>query len=108
MLENLFANALKYSRTRAHTEIEWGQMPAEGDRTGAFFVRDNGVGFDMAYADQLFKPFQRLHMPSEFEGTGIGLATVRRIIERHGGSVRGEGAPGEGAAFFFTLGEPCP
>jgi PAS domain S-box-containing protein len=102
-LENLFANAFKYTRTRDQTLIEWGRLP---DQPESFFVRDNGVGFDMAYADKLFKPFQRLHMPSEFEGTGIGLATVRRIIERHGGSIRGEGKPGEGAVFTFTFGDP--
>ncbi|MGE0097602.1 MAG: PAS domain S-box protein [Hydrogenophaga sp.] len=105
-LENLFANAFKYTRTREHTLIEWGWMPAQGGQPAQFFVRDNGVGFDMAYADKLFKPFQRLHMPSEFEGTGIGLATVRRIIERHGGSIRGEGKPGEGAVFSFSFGDP--
>ncbi|WP_439588828.1 PAS domain S-box protein [Hydrogenophaga sp.] len=105
-LENLFANAFKYTRRRDQTLIEWGRLPAQGDQPALFFVRDNGVGFDMAYADKLFKPFQRLHMPSEFEGTGIGLATVRRIIERHGGSIRGESRPGEGALFSFTFGDP--
>ncbi len=105
-LENLFANAFKYTRTRERTLIEWGRLPAQGGEQVVFFVRDNGVGFDMAYADKLFKPFQRLHMPSEFEGTGIGLATVRRIIERHGGLIRGEGRPGEGALFSFSFGDP--
>jgi PAS domain S-box-containing protein len=105
-LENLFANAFKYTRRRDKTLIEWGRLAAQDDPPGMFFVRDNGVGFDMAYADKLFKPFQRLHMPSEFEGTGIGLATVRRIIERHGGTIRGEGSPGEGARFTFSFGDP--
>ncbi|MCW5653715.1 PAS domain S-box protein [Hydrogenophaga sp.] len=103
-LENLFANAVKYSRTREVSEIEWGRLEAQGDQPERFFIRDNGVGFNVAYADKLFKPFQRLHMPSEFEGTGIGLATVRRIIERHGGSITGESQPGEGATFSFWLG----
>jgi PAS domain S-box-containing protein len=106
VLENLLANALKYSRTKERSVIEWGQLPAVGAEPRVFYVRDNGVGFDMAYADKLFKPFQRLHMPSEFEGTGIGLATVRRIIERHGGQINGESALGAGARFCFSFGEP--
>ncbi len=106
VLENLLANALKYSRTKERSVIEWGHLPPVGSEPTMFFVKDNGVGFDMAYADKLFKPFQRLHMPSEFEGTGIGLATVRRIIERHGGQITGEGRPGSGARFCFSFGEP--
>lgn len=104
VLENLLSNALKYSRTRDKTVIEWGLLPPVGAEPPMFYLRDNGVGFDMAYADKLFKPFQRLHMPSEFEGTGIGLATVRRIIERHGGQIMGESRPGDGARFCFSLG----
>jgi PAS domain S-box-containing protein len=103
VLDNLLENAVKYTRDQADTLIEFGQQNADGDPPGAFYVRDNGVGFNMQYADKLFKPFQRLHMPSQFEGTGIGLATVRRIVERHGGSIRAESAPGQGAVFYFTL-----
>jgi PAS domain S-box-containing protein len=104
-LENLLGNALKYSREQAHTVIEFGCVAAGDDGATRFFVRDNGVGFNMAYATKLFKPFQRLHMASEFEGTGIGLATVRRIIERHGGDITAISAPGEGATFSFSLGD---
>ena len=104
-LENLLGNALKYSRNQTQTVIEFGCSPAEDSGAPRFFVRDNGVGFNMAYAAKLFKPFQRLHMASEFEGTGIGLATVRRIIERHGGDIAAVSAPGEGATFSFSLGE---
>lgn len=104
-LENLLGNALKYSRDQAHTVIEFGCSTAEASGAPRFLVRDNGVGFNMAYATKLFKPFQRMHMASEFEGTGIGLATVRRIIERHGGDITAISAPGEGATFSFSLGE---
>ena len=99
-LENLLGNAVKYTRDQAAPLIRVGRVP---DSAGAFFVRDNGVGFNMAYADKLFKPFQRLHMPSEFEGTGIGLATVRRIVERHGGAISGMSTPGHGAEFRFSM-----
>ena len=104
-LENLLGNALKYSRDRPQTMIEFGSLAAEDNSAPRYFVRDNGVGFNMAYATKLFKPFQRLHMASEFEGTGIGLATVRRIIERHGGDITAISAPGEGATFSFSLGD---
>ena len=76
-------------------------MPARD--TSVYYVRDNGAGFDSAFADKLFVPFQRLHTPGEFPGTGIGLASLREIVERHGGQVWAEGAVGEGATFYFTL-----
>jgi PAS domain S-box-containing protein len=104
-LENLLDNALKYSRDRPVTVIEFGCTRPDAGAAVWYFVSDNGAGFNMDYAGNLFKPFQRLHMPSEFEGTGIGLATVRRIIERHGGLIRGDSRPGEGATFKFSLGD---
>jgi PAS domain S-box-containing protein len=103
-LDNLLGNAVKYTRNQQEPVIEVGRVPGEAGAPLTFFVRDNGVGFNMAYADKLFKPFQRLHMPSEFDGTGIGLATVRRIVERHGGSVSGAASPGQGAEFRVTMG----
>jgi two-component system, NtrC family, sensor kinase len=99
-LENLLGNAWKYSGQRKHARIEIGAI--EG-ALRTFFVRDNGAGFDMAYASKLFGMFQRLHAKSEFEGTGIGLATVQRVIRRHGGKIWADAAVGEGATFFFTL-----
>jgi len=97
-LENLFANAWKFTKGRVGARVEFGR---EGS---AYFVRDNGVGFDMAFSGKLFGVFQRLHSPSEFAGTGIGLATVQRIIQRHGGRIWAEGQVGVGATFHFTLG----
>ena len=102
MLTNLIDNALKYSRTRNPATIEIGCAGEEAGRV-VLFVRDNGVGFDMLYAHKLFGVFQRLHRSDEFEGTGIGLATVRRIIARHGGRVWAAGALNEGDRFFVTI-----
>ena len=99
VLENLLGNAWKFTGKKAQAVIEFGFKNEGGKK--AYFIRDNGAGFDMAYADKLFAPFQRLHMEDEFPGTGIGLATVRRIIHRHGGHVRTEGAIGKGATFYF-------
>jgi two-component system sensor histidine kinase/response regulator len=102
-LENLLANAWKFTCKTQVPRIEFGLLETGGER--AYFVRDNGAGFEMAQADRLFRPFQRLHLTSEFPGTGIGLATVRRIVHRHGGTVWAESAPGKGACFYFTLGK---
>ncbi|TVQ55434.1 MAG: PAS domain S-box protein [Spirulina sp. DLM2.Bin59] len=111
ILENLLGNAWKYTRKRSHPRIELGRcedpqvyqkynLPGE---TSLFFLRDNGAGFDMSHADRLFKTFERLHSQSDFEGTGIGLTTVQRIIRRHGGEIWAEGRVGEGAIFYFTI-----
>src|SRR5690606_2192820 len=100
LFENLLANAWKFTRKREDGQIQVGTMPGSAE---TFFVRDNGAGFDPAYADKLFQPFQRLHPASQFEGTGIGLATVQRIVRRHGGRIWAESKPGEGATFYFEL-----
>jgi light-regulated signal transduction histidine kinase (bacteriophytochrome) len=101
-LRNLLDNAWKFTSRTDDALIEFGTMPA-GDARVCCYVRDNGAGFDPAYVDKLFTPFQRLHTTREFPGTGIGLASVRQIVDRHGGRAWAQGAVGEGATFYFTL-----
>jgi len=98
---NLIANAVKFTAERDSAFIEIGQYQQDG--TNAFFIRDNGVGFNMKYADKLFAPFQRLHPQEKFAGTGVGLSIVQRIILKHNGRIWAEGQTDRGATFFFTL-----
>ncbi|WP_255515302.1 ATP-binding protein, partial [Luteimonas sp. J16] len=107
LLQNLIGNAWKFTAGRPHARIEFGRDPEAQPAPGmvALRVRDNGAGFEPAYASKLFRPFQRLHGSDEFEGHGIGLATVKRIIDRHGGSITAEAAVGQGATFRFVLPE---
>lgn len=102
LMDNLLENAWKFTRTRESAIIDVGMLRQNGGP--AYFLRDDGVGFDMAYADKLFKAFQRLHSPDQFEGTGVGLATCLCIVRRHGGRLWAEGAVEQGATFYFTLG----
>ena len=101
-LENLLGNAWKFTAKRASARVEFGSLVVGGET--CFFIRDNGAGFDQKYASKLFAVFHRLHAASEFEGTGVGLATVKRVVARHGGRVWAEGEVGRGATFYFSLG----
>jgi len=101
VLVNLLANAIKFSDRREDPRIEVGCIA--GEQATVYYVKDNGIGFDMQYAERLFEVFSRLNASHEFEGTGIGLAIVKRVIDKHGGKVWAEGKEGEGATFFFSL-----
>jgi len=100
-LENLIGNAWKFTRKNENARIELGMM-TQGKKH-VYYVRDNGAGFDMKYADKLFAPFQRLHSATEYTGTGVGLASVQRIIRRHGGDIWAESVVDKGTTFYFTL-----
>ena len=100
-LENLFSNAYKFTTKNSQTHIEFGLQP--NNKQARFFVKDDGVGFSVKQKDKLFAPFQRLHAPEDFPGSGIGLATVQRIIHRHGGRIWAEPGKDKGAIFYFTL-----
>ena len=102
MLVNLLGNAWKFTSKRIPAQIEFGSTEKSGETI--FFIKDNGAGFDIKYVDKLFIPFQRLHSTTEFAGNGIGLANVKRIIERHGGTIWAEGISEKGATFYFKLG----
>jgi len=101
VLENLLNNAWKYSSKKDRAVIEVGKITEDGVST--FFIKDNGTGFDSSKSHKLFLPFERLHSSIDFQGIGIGLATVKRIIERHGGSIRAESVEGQGATFFWRV-----
>jgi light-regulated signal transduction histidine kinase (bacteriophytochrome) len=105
VMENLLNNAWKFTSTEIHSKIELACLVSEQENNNylTYIVRDNGVGFDQTYVNKLFQAFQRLHAMEEFPGTGIGLATVQRIVRRHGGNVWANGSVGEGATFYFTL-----
>ena len=107
-LENLIGNAWKFTTKKTQAYIEFGSIQGNGATAQSateYYVRDNGAGFNMAYANKLFGAFQRLHAMTEYVGTGIGLATVQRIVHRHGGTIRAEGEVDQGATFYFTLAE---
>jgi light-regulated signal transduction histidine kinase (bacteriophytochrome) len=107
VMENLLGNAWKFTSRSQPAQIVFGAQTAPGGGL-CYRVQDNGAGFDPAYMSKLFAPFQRLHTVAEFEGTGIGLAMVRKIITRHGGRIWAESQPGQGATFYFTVGEKAP
>jgi len=106
VLFNLLGNAWKFTEKQDKALIEFGLTKSKNKQ--AYFVRDNGVGFDMAYSDKLFQPFQRLHSSDEFKGTGIGLSTVQRIVNRHLGDIWVESKEGTGTTFYFTIGQGIP